>query len=762
MIERSEKTEREAEPGSGEKAVTVSGKRSPSVHQRPGEPGVMLGDVIAQAKLSVGPAGDAYEKEADDVASRVVRALRSGSVETRDAAIDPRAQRRQLDIGSGGSDDDGEGLDTGGRLRRVQRAPLATAPHGPTMKITRIQRAAPIGSEGGALDDDTSRMLAASRSGGRALPDEARSKMESAFGADFSGIRVHSGSKSTELNDRIQAKAFTTGKDIYFRDSLPDVSSSSGQELLAHELTHTIQQGAAPAQRELALHRTVATVQRWPWSKKKKKKGLEIGGPTGVTMNGGDMSAGLAAQGWDPQPIASPKIGIGGPMGVGGERPAGWYAPTPSGGAELGDPVGQPVPKGFKKHAAGAVVEKAKPLGVGGAAMTSKIATSAAGGGSSGANPVVGAALLFDGLATMKSGRGLKNEGVLYDDAAAIKKGNRKVAAGEVAVGAAAISSTKAGLDIANVATSAADATREALAATAYGAAGAGLGIAAGSVLVAQGAWRGGDAFRKVCRLQWGRAQTMLSERGALWKRFVTNREAAKIAINATKVALGALGIAAGILILSSNPIGWGISIAAGVAGLGFAIIKIREKINNASAKDKARKEIEAGKPPKDVVDADSIIAEANRVEAAKKAGKRANPTSKASKGDGSVGHAVNDYTRQQAIASASEVARRASDNGRIADEMRSAMMEDVDRNTIQKYMDVVNTPSDADGALGADDGFARYQATEALLERMSTNGMEFIDASLILESINVSEAVAVSASGLDIIETKLTLAEAM
>ena len=73
--------------------------------------------------------------------------------------------------------------------------------------------------------------------------------MEGAFGADFSSIRVHTDSTSTELNNRIQAKAFTTGSDIYFRDGGPDVSSQSGQALLAHELTHTIQQGAAPISR---------------------------------------------------------------------------------------------------------------------------------------------------------------------------------------------------------------------------------------------------------------------------------------------------------------------------------------------------------------------------------------------------------------------------------------------------------------------------------------------------------------------------------
>ena len=140
---------------------------------------------------------------------------------------------------------DGARVDNGRRIRRSVRALQREGPG----QVDRIQRAATlgaggetIGERGGDLDADTDRVLRSSRSGGRPLPDPAKSTMESAFGADFSGVRVHAGSTATELNDRIQAKAFTTGNDIYFRDGLPDVSNSGGQELLAHELTHTIQQ----------------------------------------------------------------------------------------------------------------------------------------------------------------------------------------------------------------------------------------------------------------------------------------------------------------------------------------------------------------------------------------------------------------------------------------------------------------------------------------------------------------------------------------
>ena len=209
-----------------------------------------LGDLIIQAKLTVGPAGDPFEREADAMAARVVRTLRSG---TATSAPDAEAQRDASDNDAGPA--------------RVQRSSHNSTPTAstPASAVRRIQRAAntsTIGSAGGDLDVDTTRLLRSSRAGGSPLPDAHRSKMESAFGADFGAVRVHTGPTSTELNNRIQAKAFTTGSDIYFRDSLPDVNSGSGQELLAHELTHTIQQGAAGAQRDVARTVDDAHIQR--------------------------------------------------------------------------------------------------------------------------------------------------------------------------------------------------------------------------------------------------------------------------------------------------------------------------------------------------------------------------------------------------------------------------------------------------------------------------------------------------------------------
>jgi hypothetical protein len=81
------------------------------------------------------------------------------------------------------------------------------------------------------------------RGGGQALESGVQRKMESAFGADFDGVRIHTDARADQLNRAVNALAFTTGSDIFFRSGQYQPSTSAGQELLAHELTHVVQQG---------------------------------------------------------------------------------------------------------------------------------------------------------------------------------------------------------------------------------------------------------------------------------------------------------------------------------------------------------------------------------------------------------------------------------------------------------------------------------------------------------------------------------------
>ena len=94
------------------------------------------------------------------------------------------------------------------------------------------------------LDDTTATRINSARGGGQSLDTTIQQKMGDAMGSDFSRVRVHTGSESNQLNEQLGAKAFTTGSDVFFRDGEYSPGSSSGQALLAHELTHVVQQGS--------------------------------------------------------------------------------------------------------------------------------------------------------------------------------------------------------------------------------------------------------------------------------------------------------------------------------------------------------------------------------------------------------------------------------------------------------------------------------------------------------------------------------------
>ena len=91
------------------------------------------------------------------------------------------------------------------------------------------------------------------RGGGQGLDHGVRRQMESAFGSDFSGVRVHTGAEAHELNRAVSAVAFTTGQDIFFRDGAYNPSNPEGKELLAHELTHVVQQGGQGIKAKLTV-----------------------------------------------------------------------------------------------------------------------------------------------------------------------------------------------------------------------------------------------------------------------------------------------------------------------------------------------------------------------------------------------------------------------------------------------------------------------------------------------------------------------------
>jgi len=103
-----------------------------------------------------------------------------------------------------------------------------------------------------------------SRGGGSSLPAETRAFMEPRFGVDFSQVRVHTGTDAAQMCQDLNAQAFTVGRDIYFGNGKYNPQTSGGQQLLAHELTHVVQQGAALRAKPIAVTPAPQKIQRSP------------------------------------------------------------------------------------------------------------------------------------------------------------------------------------------------------------------------------------------------------------------------------------------------------------------------------------------------------------------------------------------------------------------------------------------------------------------------------------------------------------------
>ena len=168
-----------------------------------------------QTKLEVGAPNDAFEQEADRIADQVVSS--SGAVNAPRAGA-PALPQRKCACGGGG---EGE---------------CEQCAANRTMQMKR---------------DGSSRVVDASAAGvhsfaggGEQLPAPVRSFFESRFHHDFSGVRVHQDTRAAESARSLGARAYTFGPDIVFGSGEYSPDSDRGAKLLAHELTHVMQQGA--------------------------------------------------------------------------------------------------------------------------------------------------------------------------------------------------------------------------------------------------------------------------------------------------------------------------------------------------------------------------------------------------------------------------------------------------------------------------------------------------------------------------------------
>ena len=126
----------------------------------------------------------------------------------------------------------------------------------------------PAGSQPVMVSKNLETQINAARGGGQPLDDSVRASLEPQFGHDFGEVKVHTDAEANRLSQQLGAEAFTTGRDIFFREGAYQPGSSSGKGLIAHELTHVVQQQAAPAlqrqeeEEELQMRRA-QTLEPW-------------------------------------------------------------------------------------------------------------------------------------------------------------------------------------------------------------------------------------------------------------------------------------------------------------------------------------------------------------------------------------------------------------------------------------------------------------------------------------------------------------------
>ena len=227
----------------------LSGKKTPWVPQFKGISEQLWGnlgqvDTPIQTKLTIGAVGDKYEQEADRVAAAVVQQInRPGPVSM--------AQREVVQSKEIIDEDE------------------------PNMKPM-VQRREAIGGEEATTDLESA--INRARGSGQSLSVGLQQSMGQAMGADFSGVRVHTDVLADQLNQSIQAKAFTTGQDLFFKKGEYQPGSRGGQELIAHELTHVVQQKGVGEWAKTTSRRRVEGQEQQPKASLERRENRESTG----------------------------------------------------------------------------------------------------------------------------------------------------------------------------------------------------------------------------------------------------------------------------------------------------------------------------------------------------------------------------------------------------------------------------------------------------------------------------------------------------
>lgn len=185
-----------------------------------------------QAKLTVSTPGDIHEQEADRVAEQVMR-MPDAEIAGLSGSGGEKLQKKCAPCAGGGGSCPKCAAEEKLSMKRGTADPAATATVPPMVQETL-------------------------RSGGQPLDAATRAFMEPRFGQDFSRVRVHADLKAAESSRSINALAYTVGRDVVFGAGSYSPQTTSGRQLLAHELAHVVQQGFSNRQ----VQRQVAAPER--------------------------------------------------------------------------------------------------------------------------------------------------------------------------------------------------------------------------------------------------------------------------------------------------------------------------------------------------------------------------------------------------------------------------------------------------------------------------------------------------------------------
>ncbi len=234
------------------KAPAINNKNSklnnPSPFQKKND-----GNAFIQPKLNMGTPGDKYEVEADNVADRVVARTQNQDTflnTSSSSLFFPSAQTSAIQNSTVEEFPEQEGISEKSMEESV--APVSQSSIEDETEGELVQGKSFDGEEEelvrakqesqGVVNSSIENDLRNNRSSGNKMDNKTMAQMERGFGADFSQVNIHTGTDAVQMSRQLGAHAFTHGNDIYFNEGRYDTNSSSGKHLLAHELTHTLQQ----------------------------------------------------------------------------------------------------------------------------------------------------------------------------------------------------------------------------------------------------------------------------------------------------------------------------------------------------------------------------------------------------------------------------------------------------------------------------------------------------------------------------------------